>query len=196
MRFLSLLLNRALHAPEPRTPVNAAIPPRPAPQMAWLMPSRGGCFDEFVVSARNQETGRPLPPRRVRDANATFKDLSPGATYSFSIAASGNGGTGPTSTAAAAMLPNFLPGVAPGPPDALAGKALNATSVQLMWGRPSGNPKVDEYVIKAVPANATGCGACWHATSSRGSWGAQNIAWSAPRRVRRLSRGFRLWSFV
>lgn len=88
--------------------------------------------------------------------STSYDELTSGGQYEFSVAATGPAGDGPKSSARAATPPAFLTGVKPDAPEALNAAAVDATTAKLTWQRPSGNPKVDSYSIKAVQVNGTG----------------------------------------
>lgn len=102
------------------------------------------------------KTGAALTPQTVDNAlTASFTGLTAGATYEFSVAATGPAGSGTASTSQLAVSPATLD-VVPDAPENFNAVALGDTSAKLTWGLPPGNPKVDSYAIQAVPVNATG----------------------------------------
>jgi hypothetical protein len=150
------------HRPPPPPPTTPHPPTHPLPlsrarQVVWLPPGGGGCFNSFTVSGKDAKGGAALPAQTVDSGlTATFANLKPGATYEFTVTASGPAGKASAAPASAALPPAFL-NVRPDAPTGLRVVALDDSSAKVAWGLPPGNPKVDTYEITAVPVNATGC---------------------------------------
>ncbi len=133
-------------------PCSAATPP----QVTWVPPTSSGCFNAFSVSGKDVQTGRYLPTQSVDSGlSARFSGLASGATYEFSVQATGPAGKSGYAGARAAMPPSYLYERPDAPSDARV-VAQSDSSARLTWGLPPGNPKVDNYEITAVPVNATG----------------------------------------
>jgi hypothetical protein len=146
--------------PWPRTAPTCPPPPpsrhAPAPQVLWIPSNDKGCFNTFIVNGKDTATGQALTTQKSTDAlRATFTDLTPGATYEFTVQASGPAGTSGTKYTKVAMPPSTLD-VTPEAPEGVRAVGVEGGKVKVLWSLPPGNPTVDQYTIRATPVNATG----------------------------------------
>jgi hypothetical protein len=111
-----------------------------------------GSMDAYQLTYINGETPEAcLAP--AGQAGCTVTGLTNGASYTFTVAALNRVGTGPASSASAAVIPSTVPGA----PTAAVGTSGN-TTVSVTWSAPvtNGGSAITGYVVTSSPTSA-GC---------------------------------------
>lgn len=118
-----------LYPPNPHPSPPHFITPR---QLVFLPPGGAACVTSFLVTGKHAVTGRQLPRRNVTAGLAvTYGNLTAGATYNFTVAAT-NGAKGAGAAAVTRVtLPPGLLDAKPGPPEKLRAVAVNATAAKV-----------------------------------------------------------------
>jgi hypothetical protein len=116
----------------------AATPAAQSATVAWSAPSSGGAPSSYTVTPRID--GVAQTPKTITGSppatSTTVTRLTAGTAYTFTVAASNGGGTGPASAPSNSVTPTGA--AAPGAPTGVAA-AADTTSANISWTAPAGD---------------------------------------------------------
>ena len=114
----------------------------------WSAPTEGGPVSEYTITPYKGGTEAQTPTVITGNpptTNTTIKELTAGATYTFTVQATNPGGSGPVSAESNAVTPTAPP-APPGQPTNVTATA-GQESANVNWSAPTEGGPVSEYTI-------------------------------------------------